>query len=291
MKILITGSQGLIGTALMPLLTDHEIIEVDRKISPSQDLMNINGKFFKDLPTDIDLVLHLASNARVRDSVTDPTLAKENILTTYNIINLCVERGIKRFMFSSSRETYGNQNLPSCSEEDAKIQTCESPYGASKVLGEAYVHATRICYDMKPIIVRLSNVFGLNDPNYRFIPILFDKIPKGETVEIYGEGKNMDFTYIDDCVSGIKTVIDNYDRLAEEENPTFNIAYGNNEKLYDVAVYVKKLYNSDSEIKVTENLPGEVISYRANINKITSLTDWRPKVSVYDGLKKMYEEL
>jgi UDP-glucose 4-epimerase len=291
MKILITGSQGLIGSALRESLGGkHEIVEADKKNGPHQNLLNIDSDYFKSLEG-IDLIIHLANNARVRKLVKYPELAKENIDMNYNIMNYCVQKRIPRIMMASSRETYGNQSLESCKETDAHIWECESPYTASKFLGESYMMSLRVCYGIKPIIVRLSNVFGFNDPNYRFVPMLFEKLSKGDDVTIFGGGKDMDFTYIKDCAAGIITVIDNFDRLAEEKIPIFNIAYGQCNHLEEVANYLKEKLNSPSKIIVTENYPGEVVHYRANIDKITSLTGWSPKYTVRQGLDEMCDAL
>lgn len=227
MKILVTGANGLIGTALCEKLKDkHELIRVDKKNGKIENLLNIGNSFFQELDW-IDMVVHLANNARVRKLVKYPELAKENIDMNYNIMNYCVQKKIPRFLMASSRETYGNQNLESCKETDAHSWLCESPYTSSKFMGESYAMALRTCYGIKPIIVRLSNVFGPSDPQKdRFIPIVFKKLMNNNDVVIYGGDKILDFTYIDDCVAGIEVVIDNFDQLSNTDIPIYNIAYG-----------------------------------------------------------------
>ena len=157
----------------------------------------------------------------------------------------------------------------------------------SKLTGESRIIAWNKCYGMKGIILRLSNVFGNGDPNDRFIPRMFKNIPKGKDVEIYGKDKTMDFTYMDDCISGILSVVKNYNKLAKEPMPIFNLAYGKAYKLLDVAQYIKDKFKSKSKIKIKKNHIGEVVYYKADISKFQKLTGWKPEVNVYKGIDKM----
>lgn len=292
MNIILTGNKGFIGSYLEPRLKElgHTVYGVDKKRSREQDLTNLNTRFFRKLAMKkVDLIIHLAAQSMVRKSVENPKLAEENFISTFNILEFARKNKIKKIIFSSSRETYGNLEQWQCRETNSRTWNVESPYAATKAAGEALLNAYRVCYGIDYVIVRLSNVFGLNDPNRRFIPILFEKLPKNETVEIYGEEKEMDFTWINDCILGFEATINKFDKLARGRIPIYNIAYGKSEKLYDVAVYLKKLIRSKSEIKVTKNFIGEVVKYQANINKFCGLTNWRPAVYVYKGLKFMWD--
>ena len=292
MRICLTGSRGFIGYYLLEKLRNegHTVFEVDKKNGKDQDILNKDSKYFKWLGKQkIDLIINLAAIARVRDSVEDPNLAMENIQIIYNMMEFARKNKIKKFLFSSSRETYGNINIKSYKELEARHYNAESPYAMSKLCGEAMIIAWNKCYNMKGIILRLSNVFGKNDPNDRFIPRMFKLIPKNKSVEIYGKDKVLDFTYIDDCVSGILQVIKNYDKLAKQEVPIFNLAYGRGEKLVDVAQYIKDKFNSKSKINILKNHVGEVVYYKADISKINKLIGFKPKFNVYQGIDEMID--
>jgi len=292
MHCVVTGAQGFIGKYLCETLVKegHIVIEVDKKNSKEQNILNINSSFFKWLAKQkIDLIINLAAIARVRDSVENPDLAMENVNIIYNMMEFARKNKIKKFIFSSSRETYGNIDIRSYKEIEGRHYNAESPYAMSKLCGEAMIIAWNKCYKMKGIIIRLSNVFGNHDPNDRFIPRMFNKIPKGKTVEIYGKDKAMDFTDIDDCISGIISIIKNYNKLSKEKLPIFNVAYGRAEKLLDVAQYIKDKLGSKSKIRIKKNHVGEVVYYKAEISKFQKLTGWKPKYTVYQGIDKMLE--
>lgn len=118
-KILITGSSGTIGTRLFEKLLEqkYKVIGFDKKSNIWRKSLNgltIKGDLLKKediekIPKDINLIVHLAANARVYDSVLSPDLALENIVSTYNILNFSRKNKVGKIIFSSSREIYGNR--------------------------------------------------------------------------------------------------------------------------------------------------------------------------------------
>jgi len=293
-KILVTGCNGTIGTELcLRLLKEgHEVLGIDvrdnkwepevSKITQIKDLK----KDINSLPTDIDVVIHLAANARVYDLVLEPDKALDNVTTTYNILEYVRKTTGKRILFASSRETYGNQEKEILKETDADFNLCESPYTASKFAGEAFIQGYRRSYGVKGVIVRFSNVYGKYDESNRFVPLMIRKIKAGEDVEIFGEEKCLDFTYITDAINGIMLMIQKFDQI---EGEVINIAYGAGAKLTAVAEMIKKELNANSNIAIKDNRPGEVIRYVADITKAKTLLGYNPQVSIEEGIKKSIE--
>ena len=292
-KILITGSSGTIGTRLFEelLALSYDVIGFDKnhnKWNSNLDKLTIIGDLLKKedtkkIPADIDIIVHFAANARVYDLVLEPDLALENIVTTYNVLDFTRRNGIKRVIFSSSREVYGNKKEINSKETDVNIQLCESPYAASKVSDEALVYSFSKCYGIDYIVCRFSNVYGMYDESERFIPLMIRKLKKNGDVEIFGKEKILDFTYIDDCVGGVIGCIEKFDNV---KNNVFNIASGKGTKLIDVAKIIKKNVNSKSRILIGNNRPGEVVGYIANISKAKKLLEYMPKTSIHEGVKK-----
>ncbi len=185
-KILITGSSGTIGTKLGEKLLNlgYEIIGVDWKTNKWHknlekrtihlDLRNKN-LVLKKLPNKVDLIIHLAANARVYELVKNPDLARDNMITTYNILEYARINKIKNILFASSREVYGNTKKAKHKEEDVKIENCESPYSASKIAGEALIHSYHKCFGINYVITRFSNVYGMYDESDRAIPLFIRK--------------------------------------------------------------------------------------------------------------------
>src|SRR3989338_2615444 len=292
-KVLITGSSGTIGTRLFEKLLEknYNVIGFDKNHNKWRGNLNkftIIGDLLKKediakIPNDIDMIVHLAANPRVYDLVVKPDLALENVVTTYNVLEFARKNRVKRVIFSSSREVYGNKKEMVSKETDVDIERCESPYAASKISDEALIYSFSKCYGIDYIVCRFSNVYGMYDESERFIPLMIRKLKKNGDVEIFGKEKILDFTYIDDCVGGVIGCIEKFDNV---KNNVFNIASGKGTKLIDVAKIIKKNVNSKSRILIGNNRPGEVVGYIANISKAKKLLEYMPKTSIHEGVKK-----
>jgi UDP-glucose 4-epimerase len=296
-KILITGSSGTIGTRLGEKLLNlgYEIIGVDwkknkwhknlEKRTIHLDLRNKN-LVLKKLPKKVDLIIHLAANARVYELVKNPDLARDNMITTYNILEYARINKIKNIIFASSREVYGNTKKAKYKEEDVKIENCESPYSASKISGEALIHSYHKCFGINYVIIRFSNVYGMYDESDRVIPLFIRKAIKNENLVVFGKDKILDFTYIEDAVGGVIKVIQRFNKV---KNNIFNIATGKGTKILFVAQLIKKFLNSKSRIIIKQNRPGEVVKYIADISKAKKLLNYEPRTDIIEGIKKTIE--
>lgn len=292
-KILLTGSSGTIGTRLFEKLLEkgYQVIGFDRnpnKWHSHLDKLTIKGDLLKredinNLPNDFDLIIHFAANARVYNLVLNPDLALENIITTYNVLNFALKNKIKKFIFSSSREAYGNRPSIVSKEKDVDIDICESPYSASKIADEVLIYGFSKCYQIDYIVFRFSNVYGMYDQSERFMPLVIKKMIQNQDIDIYGQDKLLDFTYIDDCVEGI---IKSIERFPQIKNNSFNIASGKGEKLVEAAQFIKNYLNSKSRIIIKNSLTGEMIKYIADISKAEEKLGFRPKTDFKQGLKK-----
>jgi UDP-glucose 4-epimerase len=296
-KILITGSSGTIGTRLGEKLLNlgYEIIGVDwkknkwhknlEKRTTHLDLRNKN-LILKKLPKKVDLIIHLAANARVYELVKNPDLARDNMITTYNILEYARINKIKNIIFASSREVYGNTKKAKHKEEDVKIENCESPYSASKISGEALIHSYHKCFGINYVIIRFSNVYGMYDESDRVIPLFIRKAIKNENLVVFGKDKILDFTYIDDAVESVIKAIQRFNKV---KNNIFNIATGKGTKILFVAQLIKKFLDSKSRIIIKQNRPGEVVKYIADISKAKKLLNYEPRADIIEGVKKTIE--
>ncbi|MEM4256838.1 MAG: NAD-dependent epimerase/dehydratase family protein [Candidatus Diapherotrites archaeon] len=289
-KILVTGSSGTIGTRLCEKLIQEgfEISCVDiapnkwnKEVNSRTFLFDLRKKDFFDVLPSFDLVVHLAANARVYNLVVDPSLSLDNVITTYNVLEFCRKKGVKKILFASSREIYGNAETEKRKEIDVKIDDCESPYTASKISGEAFVRSYHKCYGLDFIITRFSNVYGMYDESDRVIPLFIRNSLEGKDLLVFGKDKKLDFTYIDDTISGLIVLIKNFDNV---KNQSYNIASGEAHTILEVAEFIKKLTNSKSKIKFSNNRKGEVIKFVADISKAKSI-GYSPKTTFEEGLK------
>ncbi|MDD4353624.1 MAG: NAD-dependent epimerase/dehydratase family protein [Candidatus Nanoarchaeia archaeon] len=297
MKILVTGASGMIGTCLCEnlLSKNFEVIGMDIKHNKfSKEVDNITKIIdLRDFEStlsafsgNIDIVIHLAANARVYDLIKDPELSKDNLITTFNVLEACRLKNINKIIFSSSREVYGNSSKE-CLEQNVDISNCENTYSASKISNEVFIRSYQKSYGINYIILRLSNVYGRYDLSDRVIPLFIKKIKNKENITIYGgKSKYLDFIFIEDVADVIINSISNFKNY---ENLTFNVA--NNEKvpIFELSKLLQELMDKKVEIYFEENRTGETMNYCPNSDKIKKIMKWTPKVNLKEGLKKSIE--
>jgi len=289
-RVLITGSSGTIGTALYRSLDKNGVdcVPVDNagnrwdkdlnKKTISVDLTDQAN--MEQLPSDVDLIVHLAAHARVHKSVGSPTLAKENLNMTFNVLEHARKNNID-LIFASSREVYGDENSIVHSERDTYVDICESPYTASKVGGEALVKSYHECYDIGSSILRFSNVYGRFDASNRVVPLFISQARRGQNLVVYGEHKILDFTYLDDCIDGIERAINSFHKANGE---TFNIASGDGTSIIELAEYVRELTDASIDIQIEPSRTGEISKYIADISKSRAVLDYTPSYGIREGL-------
>lgn len=303
MRVLITGSSGQIGTnlALRLIGEGHFVFGVDIRSNPwtdafetlLQDLSVPYGSFkggigHVEYPQHLDAVVHFAAHAKVHELVQQPERALQNITMTFNILEFCRQNHLP-VLFSSSREVYGDIHRYITEEAHADFAFTESPYSASKIAGEALIYAYAQCYGMRYLVFRFSNVYGRYDNDLermeRVIPLFIRKISRGEPITVYGGDKVLDFTYVDDCIDGVRRGLD---LLAggRRANHTINLACGQGNTLVTMAQYVGEALGVAPDITVEPSRVGEVTHYVADIGKARSVLGYNPATPLREGIRR-----
>lgn len=301
MRILITGSSGQIGTNLGLHLQaqGHYVFGIDKRPNSwtneietlLQDLSTPQRNFQQGIghveyPPDLDAVVHFAAHAKVHELVEQPDRALENITMTFNVLEFCRHNNLP-IIFSSSREVYGDIHRYITEESYADFAFTESPYSASKISGEALIYSYAQCYGLRYLVFRFSNVYGRYDNDLermeRVIPLFIRKIGQREPITVYGKDKVLDFTYIDDCISGVARGLE---RLVSGEigNHTINLAYGQGNSLVNMAKFIGEALGVEPNMTIEPARVGEVTHYVANIGKAHALLDYQPTTSLRDGI-------
>ena len=295
-KILITGASGQIGTNLILKLHNNiscEILGIDKRPNTwtneiKIEIIDIAKQNLTHLPP-VDLVIHFAANAKVHQLTLQPQYARDNFLMTFNVLEYCRKYNTP-LIFSSTREVYGDiKRYDNTNEKEADFSTTESPYSASKISSEAFVYSYSRCYNLPYLVFRFSNVYGRYDNDLlrmeRVIPLFFNKISNDEPITIYGREKTLDFTYIDDCTNGIVSGIK---KLLQKKlkNKTFNLAFGQGNKLSTVVEEFEKILNKKATLNYESSRLGEVVHYVANLSQARKYLDYQPKTPLKDGLQK-----
>lgn len=303
MYALITGSSGQIGTnlALRLLRAGHQVFGVDKRQNTWTDrvptlLQDVSAPYrdfaggIGSVPyPKVDVVIHLAANAKVHELVQQPHRAMENIALTFNVLEYCRHNNVP-MVFASSREVYGDIHRYITEEQHADFAFTESPYSASKIAGEALVYSYARCYGLPYIVFRFSNVYGRYDNDIermeRVIPLFIASMRAGQPVTVYGKEKVLDFTYVDDCVQGIMA---GAERLVAGKvvNETINLAYGEGNSLVRMAEYIAEALGVPPQITVEPaKRVGEVSQYIADISKAQELLDYAPQVPLQEGIRR-----
>lgn len=299
MNILITGSSGQIGTnlGLALLARGHSVRGVDKRANGwtgafETDLVDLvavgRGQARYSPPTVPDLIVHLAAWAKVHQLVREPEKALENVDMTLAALELA-RPGKTPVVFGSSREVYGDIRRHVTDESQADFVVAESPYSASKIAGEAFFYAYAKCYGLPTLVFRFSNVYGRYDNDLermeRVIPLFVRKIAAGEAITVFGRDKMLDFTYIDDCVSGVVAGIEALG-ARRVVNQTINLAYGQGQTLYDLVNLIELSLGKTAQATYQASLTGEVTRYVADISKARQLLAYVPQTPLSAGIPR-----
>jgi UDP-glucuronate 4-epimerase len=296
MRVLITGSSGMIGTNLALELLDSgaEVAGIDRRPNPWTDristtLLDLSVRGALDgFNWPAHVVVHLAANAKVHATVLDPLLAHQNACCGIEVLEYARKRQTA-VVLGSSREVYGNIKSEKTGEAAARVDESASPYSASKLAVEAMGHAYRRCYQLPIAILRFSNVYGRYDNDLvrleRVVPLFIEQIRTSSPVVIFGAEKCLDFTYIDDCVDGIVRTISALLGHPLTE-PVINIASGKGTSLLDLSAMIGEALGQDPEIVLKASRTGEVVHYVANIEIAGQLLGYRPRVFLREGIRR-----
>tara|TARA_Y100001968_G_scaffold331261_1_gene385361 strand:+ start:5765 stop:6685 length:921 start_codon:yes stop_codon:yes gene_type:complete len=295
MNILVLGSSGEIGTNLSLMLQSqgHKVTGVDKRENTWTDKirtiiydLSIDSE---GIPSeDYDVIVNFAANAKVHELVEYPERAMDNIKIIFNVLEYCRMKN-KPLIFSSSREVYGDIRRYVTSEESSDFHFSESPYSASKISGEALIYSYAKCYQLPYLVFRFSNVYGRFDSDIsrmeRVIPLFIEKIRNNEQLTIFGEDKTLDFTYVDDCVSGTISGIEKI-HSGELKNKTINLAFGEGKTLIQLAQMIGKELDIKPKMIVEDSRVGEVTHYVADISKAKKYLDYNPVTNLNNGIKK-----
>ena len=279
MKIFITGAAGFIGSHLVKKLVNKnfEIIAHDNlyrgDIQKLQSFID-DGiiTFFEGdirsydqlrrLMSGAEIVFHLAAQSNVIGAEENMDYSFEtNVIGTYNVLKAAQSNGVKRLIFTSSREVYGEAQMLPVSETHPL--NAKNTYGVSKVAGEKYVGLFNRPGHMETIIFRLANVYGSGDKD-RVIPIFIHNILNAEPIRIYGGKQIIDFVSIEIVVEALLQSI----HLPGIAGTPINVGSGKGTDLYQLAARLKTLLNSETPVLTEKGRSAEVEKYTADIQKL-----------------------
>jgi len=242
-----------------------------------------------DVDGAVDLVLHLASPASPIDFPAMPIqIVKVGTLGTHNLLGLARAKGA-RFLLASTSEVYGDPLVHPQPESYWGNVNPIGPrgcYDEAKRCAEAFTMAYHRAHGLDTRIVRIFNTFGsrMRIDDGRVIPNYFTQALRGVPLTVYGDGnQTRSLCYVDDLVSGILAVLDGPDPMP------FNIGTQDEITMLDLAMLIKRLTNSSSEI-VFHPLPqDDPKQRRPDTTRAREILGWQPQTSLEDGLSRTLE--
>ena len=292
MKILITGSSGLIGTALKKkfISLGIDVSGCDTACDPHEsdygDILNTNDLFHK--MQGVDGVIHLAAVSRVILGEKFPELCwKTNVEGTKNVIAAVIESpSIPWMIYASSREVYGEQGSLNIAES-AKLAPVNI-YGESKAAAESALNEAKM-NGLRGAIVRFSNVFGsVYDHHDRVVPAFCLAAANGENIRVDGKENLFDFTYIDDVVQGVLAVV--FGLQSGQELPPIHFTTGVATSLGEIASFAKELSDHNIEIVEAPSRSFDVAKFSGNTARAEELLGWRAAISVQRGMRRLIRD-
>jgi UDP-glucuronate 4-epimerase len=300
MRVLVTGGAGFIGSHLCEaLLAQGYSVTVldnfDPYYSPEVKRKNIasfvdrvrliegdirSEEALEKALQDVNIVAHLAARAGVRASLDHPSLyVDNNVGGTQKLLEAMVERGVLRLVFASSSSVYGARASGPFREDD-KVLEPVSPYAATKLSGEYLCRAAHQTWGMQVNSMRLFTVYGPRQRPEMAIHLFARLALAGKSIPRFGSGESVrDYTYVGDIVAGLISAI---------ENPrgfrVYNLGNDNPVSLNSLIESLGAALNHPIQVDVQADQPGDVPRTWAGIERAKDELDYRPMVTLNQGL-------
>lgn len=294
MKILVTGGSGFIGGYIVNHLLENnhsvKVLDINEPKVKHKNLEFVKKSILDKTTDDLkgcDAVFHFAALLGVENSDKRPLdTLKIDLEGSVNVFRSAMEANVKRMIFSSSSEVYGEPRELPIREDSTKGPV--STYGVSKLAAEMYARAYSQEFGTDIKIVRFFNVYGPGQAANFVVPIFLNLALQNNPIKIFGEGNQTRcFTYVEDVADAVLKVFDK-----GKTGEAYNIGNNQPTTILELAQIVKEVTGSNSQIiKVgfgkETRLKEREIEYRIpDISKIKTL-GWGPKTSIREGVMKM----
>jgi len=296
-RCLVTGGGGFIGSHLAQKLAElgHEVMVLDINIPDSLRNRASGGityyqgdvtRLSPDFRLACDWCFHLAALADIIPSIKEPVKYHQvNVTGTINILDHCVNLGVKKLVYASSTSIYGiPKQYPTLESAPADPRY---PYALTKwVAEEAVMHWGRV-YHLPVVALRITTAYG---PGMRargaygsvmkvFLPQKANNMPYTVTGDL---SQSRDFIFVDDVVSAFVQAAE-----SDVSGEVFNVGSGQPTTLGRLI----ELLGDENGIVYLPKRPGEPDMTWADISKAKRMLGWGPKVSIEEGVKVMLDHL
>ena len=305
MNILVTGSEGFIGSHLVEKLVKlgHKVkalvlynsfndigwlSDLDKKVQKEieicfGDIRDLS--YMRKIVKNNDTIFHLAALIGIPYSYHSPkSYVDTNILGTLNILEAAKELRIPRMIHTSTSEVYGTARKIPISEQHPL--NAQSPYSASKIAADQLVKSYYLSYKTPVITIRPFNTYGPRQSLRAIIPTIICQILMGsKKIKLGTITTTRDFSYITDTVSGFISTLNKNDKVIGE---TINIGSGKEVSIKDIISLITKITGKNPEIEFESKrkrpFKSEVLRLCSSIKKAEKVLGWKPKMNNKKGL-------
>ena len=296
-RVLVTGGAGFVGSNLANALAeDNDVVAVDDCYLGTPDNLDDAVEFVEasvladDLPTDVDVVFHLAALSSYAMHEDDPTRgARVNVEGFVNTVDQARQDGCETVVYASTSSIYGSRTDPS--PEDMPV-TVNTGYEASKLARERYAEYFGNHYDMAMAGMRFFSVYqgygGAEEHKGEYANVIAqfaEDVANGRSPELYGDGtQTRDFTHVDDVVRGLELAADH--RL----EGVYNLGTGEAYDFETVVEMINDELGTDVDPTYVENpIPESVYVHDtcADPTKMREATGWEPEIDFEEGVARV----
>ena len=309
--IFLTGADGFIGSHLTEALVRSGRYRVRALVQYNSfnSFGWLDGSFASDSPNleviagDIrdqgfmakamsgaDAVLHLAALIAIPHSYSSPeSYLQTNVLGTLNVLEAARTHGVKRFIQTSTSETYGTAQRVPISETHPLI--AQSPYSASKIAADKLVESYHLSFGLPTVTVRPFNTYGPRQSARAVIPTVISQILAGNRrIHLGATSPTRDFSFVEDTVSGFTSILDSSEGVGQ----TFNLGSGFEISIKDCVEQIAQIMGVEVEIvSEQERLRpenSEVERLLADTSRAQAVFGWTAEHSGLDGFCKGLEK-
>lgn len=304
--VLVTGADGFIGSHLTDLLlargyrvralaqynSFNNLGWLEGNNHPGLEVVTGDVRdqsFCRSIAQGCDTIYHLAALIAIPYSYVAPeSYVDTNIKGTMNMCIAAHDAGTRRLVVTSTSEVYGTAISVPISESHPRQP--QSPYSATKIGADAIAKSFYNAFDLPVVIARPFNTYGPRQSARAIIPTIISQIAAGKrSISVGDLSPTRDFNYVGDTCRGFIAL----GETAGIEGREINIATGTEVSMRDTLEMIARLMNADIEwVTDPQRLrpsKSEVFRLCGDNTLITTLTDWRPRVVLEEGLRRTIE--